>query len=333
MKRGKKLLALVAVLIILTGATFITKTLAPKDNTATNTENNIKFTILTIESDMVESLSWTCEDESLNFIYSEDTWSYADDSSFPLNSSYISSMLSSISNIEASKMIEDVKDFSQYGLDVPVCTISVGYGSGCKLLIGNETAVDGLRYFSIGDGNVYLVDSSILDAFSYGLYDLIQKESIPTMSDIVSVSVTSETQSLLLEYVSTTDADGNTENAWCYTNGNNALTLDTALTEIFVSNITGLSFGECANYNADDETLAAYKFSSPTITVTVVYTEDSQRKLFSLEFVQYTDSICFVRIAGSRMIYSIDTTLIDTLLNTGYADLQLVEETVEGVTE
>lgn len=48
--------------------------------------------------------------------------------------------------------------------------------------IGDETSLDGLRYVSIGDGNVYLVSSDLLTNFSYGLYDLVAKETLPDMS-------------------------------------------------------------------------------------------------------------------------------------------------------
>ena len=332
MKRSKKIFALLGVLVIMIVATFIVQALTPDEDTSLTGDDAV-VNILSLDTAMIEALSWTYEEQTLSFVFYEDTWSYADDKSFPLNSSYISSMLSSIKNINAEKTIENVQDFSQYGLSEPACTISIGCGTDYTLLIGDETAVDSLRYFSIGDGNVYLVDSSILDAFSYGLYDLVQNESIPDMSDVSSVTIATADNTLVLEYVQTTDADGNSTYSWCYNDNNEQVILDSEYTESFISNITDFTFGECANYNADDETLAAYKLSSPTVTATVVYIENEETKEFTLEFASYMDSIGFVRIADSRMVYSIDTAIIDTLLNTTYDDLQVVEEITEDVTE
>ena len=322
MKRGKKLIALFCVLIVLTGATFAAKLITPKEDTSETTTDAIKFTILTIESEMVDSLSLTYDNETLNFTYSEDTWSYADDATFPLDASYISSMLSSISNIEASKMIEDVEDFSQYGLDEPICKISVGYGSGYELLIGDTTAVDGLRYFSIGDGNVYLVDESILSAFSYGLYDLLQTESLPDMSDIVSVSITSETQSLFIEQLTDSGLAYSNDYVWFLKENNDYLTLDTELTDALISNITALALSNCSDYYAEDDELASYGLTEPMVTATIIYTDEEEEKSFSLELGSYLDSYCYARIADSRMVYLIDATVSDTLMYTDYDKLQ-----------
>ena len=324
MKRSKKLIALLAVLILLTTATLMANIITPKDDTgSTTTPADTTFTLLTIDPDMVSSLSWTHEDETLNFTCTEDVWSYADDSSFPLDSSYISSMLSSISNIEASKKIEAVDDLSQYGLDSPECSIWVGFEDGYEMLIGNETAIDGLRYFSIGDGNVYLIEDTILDTFSYGLYDLLQKESVPTMSDIVSVGITSEIQSLSIEYIAESNLTYSNEYVWFLKNNDTYMTLDTELTDTLIANVTDITFGDCVNYNADNEYLSIYGLTAPAVTATIVYIEDDIEKTFTLELGNYTgDNYCYARIAGSRMVYLVDASISDTLMYIEYSELQ-----------
>lgn len=325
MKRGKKLLLLLGILVILTGATFAARLITPDDDSSTTTEAAIKFTVLTIESDMVESLSWTYENETLSFTCSGDTWCYSDDASFPLNESYISSMLSSISSIEASKMIEDIEDYSQYGLDEPECRITIGYGNGYELLIGDTSALDNLRYLSIGDGNVYLVDNSILSAFSYGLYDILQEEAIPDVSSgITSLAINSETQSLFIEYLPDSGLAYSDDYVWFLKDGDTYLTLDTELTEALINEITLLTFNDsCIIYNAGNDELAAYGFDSPMISVSIIYTsENGDAESFSLEFGNYSGSSCYARIGDSRMIYLIDAQISDTLMYTGYSSLQ-----------
>lgn len=325
MKRTKKLLLLLGILVLLTGATFAARLITPDENSSTDTEADIKFTVLTIESDMVESLSWTYENETLCFTYSEDTWSYDADSSFPLNKSYIDSMLSSISSIEASKMIEDIEDYSQYGLDEPECRITIGYGNGYELLIGDTSALDNLRYLSIGDGNVYLVDNSILSAFSYGLYDILQEEELPDVSfGITDIAINSETQSLFIEYLADSGLAYSDDYVWFLKDGDTYLTLDTELTEALINEITSITFNDsCIIYNAGNDELASYGFDSPMVSVSIKYTsEDGNAENFSLEFGNYSGSSCYARIGDSHMVYLIDAQISDTLMYTGYSSLQ-----------
>ena len=60
-----------------------------------------------------------------------------------------------------------------------------------QLAIGEKTALGGQRYLSIGDGNVYLVDASLLDTFALGLRrTLWKKETIPSMTDLRGGQIT-----------------------------------------------------------------------------------------------------------------------------------------------
>lgn len=325
MKRSRKLFGLLAVLALFIVAAYIARVTNPENKADdTTTENNIKYTILTIEPDMVDSITWTYNDSTLTFTHKEDTWSYADDSTFPLDASYIDSMLSSLNGIQASKIVEDVTDLSMYGLDNPICSINVDAGSAYSILIGNETALDGLRYVSIGDDNVYLVDSTLLSSFSYGLYDILATETVPTMSDITNVSITSETSSLFIEYLPESELAYSDEYVWFMKDGDSYLTLDTALTDTLISNITGLSLSECVNYNASDDELNSYGLAAPMVAATVTYIESEENKTFTLELGNYSDdnSVCYAHIAGSRIVYLIDGTVCDNLMTAGYDSLK-----------
>ncbi len=52
-----------------------------------------------------------------------------------------------------------------------------------------------------GDGNVYLVDADLLEDFSLGLYDIVSMESIPSMTDLTSVSIETTSGTLTLDYL------------------------------------------------------------------------------------------------------------------------------------
>ena len=143
--------------------------------------------IFSLDSDAATSLSWTHEGETLRFENSGGSWVYAGDEDFPLDVSYINTMLGELEELTSSKTIEAPDDLAEYGLDEPECSISVTAEAETTIDIGGETSLDGLRYVSIGDGNVYLVSSDLLTNFSCGLYDLVSKEAIPDMSDLVAL--------------------------------------------------------------------------------------------------------------------------------------------------
>ena len=170
MKRGKKLIALLAALVILTGAALAATLLNPERQEGSGQE-----------------------EETLSFLCDGGQWSYADDAAFPLDSSYLEDMVKALGDVTASKSISEPEDLAQYGLEEPTCTVTVSTGEDRELRIGDATSLDGLRYCSTGDGNVYLVDSALLDAFSYGLSDLVQMETIPDMDSTDSFTVSSGT--------------------------------------------------------------------------------------------------------------------------------------------
>jgi hypothetical protein len=199
-------------------------------------------------------------------------------------------------------------------------------------LLGDTTALDGDVYCSIGDGNVYLVDASLLDSFSVGLYDLVEKETIPDMSDVVSLSLVNDSGSLTLVRSevtvsedteaedSETDDETTVEEVWTAEQADGSVTLDTDLAEALVEQVTGLTWGDCVDYKADETALAAYGFDAATVTV--VYTaEDGTEASFVLELGNDTDDGRYARIAGSSMVYLIDADVAAQLRTVTAQDL------------
>lgn len=110
--------------------------------------------------------------------------------------------------------------------------------------------------------------------------------------------------------------------------------MDVENTETLVSQITGLSWLECVDYDAED--LSQYGLDSPTVTVTVAYTEtetvtdeetsteETQEisRTFTLLLGDYGDSGCYAKLADSNMVYLVDATILDSLMYVNYEDLQ-----------
>lgn len=327
MKRGKKLILLLAVLVVLTAAVLIVLRL-DLEGTDAEEEENAGVSVFTLDPEAVTELTWTYEDETLTFAKSDSGWTYAEDSAFPLEESYLTAILTVLSDVTAGKTIASPEDPAQYGLEEPACTVTVTADTETELRIGNETGIGGERYLSVGDGNVYLVDEGILDSFAYGLLDLVAKESIPNMTNVTSLEVVSEVQSYTLSYEAANTEENSEDDSeekvpvWFW-NGDSELPLDTTLAEALVQAVTGMSWGACVDYAAADS-LADYGLDAPTLTVTVNYTETADGETgasFVLEIGDYADGSCYARIAGSELVYWIDGSIGDSLMSVTYEDL------------
>ena len=340
MKRAKKLLILLCVLIVVCAASFAASKLNPELNTGSDESES--SAVFTLDADSVTVLSFKYTG-SLSFERDDGTWYSNDDPDFPLDGTRIDRMVSAISSITAERTIDEPAALSEYGLSDPICQVTVDTGSGEQsvLSFGSEAELGGNRYMSIGDGKVYLVDKNIIDSFDCGLYDLVTKELLPDMSNIVSFTVESGDSHYELDHIENSGLAYSDGYVWFYKDGDDYLTLDTALTNAFTGKITGLTWGECVNYKADDDDLKAYGLAKPTAIVKVDYIESSEvatnmtdsngstiydtqetEHTFKLEIGGYVDDKCYARIAGSQMVYLIDGTICDNLLHATYESLQ-----------
>lgn len=296
--------------------------------------------IFSVDAGSVTKLTWTCSGDTITMVDAGDGWMYEDDRDFPLDETRLDDMLNALSEITAGKTIENVEDLGEYGLEDPVCAITVTAGKTSELRIGDETGLGGQRYLSLGDGNVYLVDASLLSSFSYGLYDMVQKEAIPSMSSIRSFVVDDGTRSFTIDYHKDSGLAYSRQYTWFAQTENGYQTLDTELTDDFIGQITDLRWGGCVDYKATSSALGEYGLDVPTVTVTVTYVETSRvetnekdengntvyenretEQTFALEMGGYTGSSCYARIKGSRMVYLISADVCDSMLYTDADDL------------
>ena len=303
-KRGKKLLLLSLTFVLLCGAAFLTTQLS-SENTVTEESSDSGVDILSLDLSTANSIHWNINDTDFSFYKEGDNWVYSNDSTFPLDQSALDTLFAQLSPLHANSSIEAVEDLSQYGLTDAACSLTV---DDTQILIGSASPMDSQRYVSIGDGNVYLVDDALYSALDHQLFDLLQLESIPTVEEYLSVS----TGTLTLTY----------DNSQWYAD---ALPLDSALTEAWLENISGLVWTDCVDYKADDEQLSTYGLDSPRLCVTVSYLEEGESKSFSLEVGAAAGTYySYARLGGSSMVYTIDNDYVEALMNTTAADLQAV---------
>lgn len=111
---------------------------------------------------------------------------------------------------------------------------------------------------------------------SCGLYDLVSKEAIPDMSDLVSFTVETASGTLDIEYLEDSCLAYTDRYTWFSLADGEYTALDNELTEDLVSLVTGLSWGECVDYDADVKDLGDYGLDTPSVTVSVSYIETTE---------------------------------------------------------
>ena len=340
MKRGTKLIALLGVLILLSGAVLLVRKLNPETGSADESASDIVFQM---EKDDVTAITWQYLSQTCSFTREGDSWVYDKDARFPLNHDYIDTMLKTVASIESSKVITEPEDLSVYGLTDPHCSVILtAGGKEYTLLFGDDTEVDDLQYFTCGDGHVCLVDPDLEEAFNYGLYDVVQKEAIPNMAKFVSLQAQTVNGDYEVDYLENSGLAYSDEYKWFLKDGDAYTVIDNDLADTFTDTVRYLVWGSCADYYADAEELSAYGFDDPTAVITVTYLEgesvdtgltdsdglaitqtEYRENTFTLEIGSAYGSgeAYYSRLAGSSMVYYVNSAMVDTMLNTGYADL------------
>ena len=309
MKRGKKLIVLLGVLVVLLGAAYAAAQLNPEKE-----EETVYTTIFTLDPEQVTALTWHYSEE-VPLVKEEDGWVYEEDPQFPLDTTYVDAMLTALSQIDSSKTIENVENWDEYTLEAAICEINLTVdGEDVTIKVGEETGLGGQRYVSIGDENAYLVDNSFLEPFKYGLYDVLKMEEIPEMDTPVRLEHEADGDSFTIEKQEDSGLAYSDEYIWFL--GEKAL--DTDLTESLLDYVTELAWSECVNYRADD-------LSKYGLVQTLTYTdEDSdEEKTFCLELGdEDADGNYYARLAGSQMIYTIAGSAAESMIYTTYEDLK-----------
>lgn len=336
MRKTTKLYALLGAFLVICAAAFAVSRYQEKKENIKNSGE----VILEISADSVTALSWVNESGTFSFTKDE-TWVYDDDVTFPVSEDKINDLLAQFESFAASFIIDDVEDYAQYGLDDPVCTISMTAGEGSYVIeLGDFSKMDEQRYISIGDGKAYLVEHDPLDEFGAVLRDMILDDTIPDFDTADEITFSGSEN-----YTVVRDEDGKSvcENDIFFTDGK---PLDTDNVESFLSAVQTLSLTSYVSYNVSDEELAGFGLNEPDLTIELVYSttdddgnvEDSGTLLLHIsrnpeEVAAYEEAVqedegdlpdvtCYVCVGQSQIVYKISQSVFDQLTAVSYDTLR-----------
>ena len=275
MKRAKRLYILLGVLAVLSVAAIaVIQREEHKEKIKDSGE-----TILQIPYEGVTALSWENESESLSFYKGEDgVWTYDEDEKFPVSEEKIKELLEPFEEFAAAFVIEEVEDYSQYGLDDPVCTIHVENGEQeLEIKLGNFSNMDSQRYVSIGDGKAYLVKDDPLNYFDAVLKDMLKQDEIPELETVSSLRFTGpETYEAVR--IEDSGASYSSEDVYFKKDEENLLPLDPVQVDEYIRTLQNLDLSDYASYYVSEEEWSTYGLDAPELSLEADYTFENEDK-------------------------------------------------------
>lgn len=273
-----KMILAVAVLGICCGAYAGVKTyVAHQEQKKSEEESEESTTVFTASTDDIKSLDFMVDDTETTFEKDDDSWVKKDETDFPVNQSALDSAASSVSSIDSDRVLDDVDDLSEYGLDSPSNTIKIvtqsdeedGDDTITTLYVGDENSSTSQYYVRKDDDEktVYLVDSSCVEPFTKSLNDYAQMEDFPVISStdtITKISVKEDKS-----YELTKDAD---TSVWSVKGDGDEEKADSATASSLVSSFGSMAYNSLADYNCKDK--SEYGLDKPYATITVDYQEE-----------------------------------------------------------
>ncbi len=336
MKRSKRIYILLGVLVVACLATFAAVKLEQRQEQIKNSDE----VILSLTAADVQSLSWSYDETSLAFTRDENAvWHWDDDEAFPVSEDKVNELLELFASFGVSFIIEEVEDYSQYGLDDPICTIELTTTEQTYTLeLGDFSKLDSKRYVSIGDGNAYLVNTDPMDKYELTIRDLIDHDEALDYDAITRIQFSGAQN-----YTVSHEGDENGKSI-CAEDVYFAdtLPLDTDWVESYLDTVSTVGLTNYVSYNATEDELETYGLNDPELTVMIdcaaagedgeevvesIYTlhisrSSEQRAMTREEEDELTSWVAYARVGESQILYQITSSKYELLMKASYNDLR-----------
>lgn len=282
-------------------------------------ENDTSVDLVSLEADDITAVSFTADQDNVEFDKKDDTWTEKSDADFPVNQDTVDSAVKGVASLTADQEISDVEDMSQYDLDSPQNTITLTTADGDTTLeVGMESSNN--QYYvkkADDDNNVYLVSSTSIEPFMGTLYDFAESGTFPsvTSATITDVKVDKENS-----YELTQDADNL---FWNVSDGKTTEKADTTKAGTVTSAIGSLAYDKFVDYNCTDD--SKYGFDNPYAVITVKYTEEEQEtqtveKTLTIYVGDETGDDRYVKVDDSKEVYTITKDSLTDILDSTMSD-------------
>lgn len=230
--------------------------------------------------------------DTLSFTKKEDAWTCDDTSDFPLDSTYLETIVTALSDLTADRELEISDALSAYGLEDPKqwITVTDEDGASATLYLGNPTG-ESDYYAMVKEGKtLYTIPGDLVTDISYDLYGLAKLADFPALSSSNTKTVTIDGKlksTLTVEAVETdsgSDEDSSAETSsadssaegtdtqdynW-YLSGDVDVTKEAYLTALRTE-IDSIAFAKLYDFQPSQKERKGYGLTDPTATLTVEY--------------------------------------------------------------
>ena len=275
-KKTVKMILAVAALAVLCGTYVGVSTYVSKQEEAENSKEEEKQVSVTDTSaDEIESVQFLIDKQEITFQKKENQWVKSDDKAFPVSQDTLNNAVGMLGDLKAERVLKDVDDLSEYGLDSPVNTIvfTTKDGEETSIKIGAENESVSQYYVKKNedDKTVYLVANASLTPFMNSLYDYAEAGTFPEISseNVKEIQVEGETS-----YSLSQDENG----FWYIFDGENQEKADSAKATSTASAFSTLEYASFVDYNASEEEMESYGLNEPYANITVDYKEKIPEK-------------------------------------------------------
>lgn len=304
MKRMKKMILLLAALVILLGGYAL---MNRETESSSVTEETGAFVLTDKTAEDLAGLEWTKDDETFSFTRTADVWSKTDSAEYPVKQSVVETLASNLLGLKAGRKMENVTDAALYGLSEPSFTVTARWADGTSTTwkMGDETPFGDGYYLSLSDQNdvAYTVGSSLKSIFNKTMDDFAEMEAVPSVADADRITVGSAFEASRQEESSTINAS----QYWYAADGR---ALDGA--EDLVTAFEAIAWDSLVEAVATEEQLAEWKLDDAgAVAVTCYAGEESASILFG---AADENGNYYARLPGSSMVYSVAADSVTDLL-------------------
>lgn len=270
--KSVKLVLSLVVLAVLCGAYFgVQNYVKHQEEKESEQEEETTEEVFSVNADEIQSLQFIVDKNETTFVKEDDTWYKDDEREFPVDQDVLSEAASSISQIDADRVFDNVENLNEYDLDSPQNTVTVTTTDGNETVIrvGMKNDSTSQYYISLNDekNKVYVVDAGSVEPYLNSLYDYAKAGEFPAVdsNSITKISVDKDDGSY--QFVKDTDTD-----LWYAEDGENREKLDSSKISTLTGSIGSLSYASFVDYNCTDDT--KYGFDSPYAVLNVEYQEE-----------------------------------------------------------
>lgn len=268
-----KLLFGVVLLVVLTGGYFGVKSYVASQEEQETEQEEEKTSVFDTETDKIQSLKFLIDEKEVTFKKDGEVWVKEDEEDFPVDQDVMNSAASSISSVDAERVLEKVDNLGEYELDNPENTITIFSGEEDEettvIRVGMKNESTNQCYVSRNDdrSTVYVVDAASIDPFMNSLYDYAKMQTFPGIDSSTVSRVNVKQKEKSYEAVKdentglwTVESDGKTEKG------------DSSKFSSLATSLGSLEFDSFVDYQCSDK--GKYGLEEPYAVVTVDYEEE-----------------------------------------------------------